>query len=154
MSVTIQIKGLDQLRKAFKQLPLDVESKCLKQSVLPAAKLIRDEVQMKAPVDTGRLERSILIKRVTGEDKWMATYLVVPRHGPKYSNVKLGGGRTANLDAYYWTWVEFGTRKMKGTPFMRPAWDKDQYAALGVMTKRLGESVDLAANALSWSIPV
>lgn len=149
MSVTVEVKGLRELNSALHQLPDRVNRRVLRASVAPAADLIRKEAQRRAPVDTGRLEQSIIIKRVTGERAELATYIVVPLHGKKAQQTKKWG-TAVDLDAYYWTFIEFGTAKMHAQPFMRPAFESLKGTALDVIVDSLKIGVDREAAQLAW----
>ena len=56
----------------------------------------------------------------------------------------------ANLsqDAWYWRFVEFGTRKMRARPFLRPALEAKRREAVQAMKDRLSERIELEAKDL------
>ena len=48
-------------------------------------------------------------------------------------------------DAYYWRFIEFGTRKMRAKPLLRAAFEAEKGRALEVMKSRLAQAIALAA---------
>ena len=63
---------------------------------------------------------------------------------------KLGRrGATNPNDPYYWWFVEFGTSKMPGTPFMRTAFNQKAVVATYAIEQKLAERVELEAAKLA-----
>lgn len=158
MSAIKYIAGLDQLAKALRELPPAIERKRLAKPVSDGAALIRDEARRLAPVaeevgaghpPPGTLKKAILVAHVRGP-ALTATYVVWVRHGKKFQHVGKSG---ANKDAFYWTFVEFGTSKMAAEPFMRPAFETRKNQALDVIIDGLRYGVDAEAALLTWSKP-
>lgn len=111
----------------------EVGSKATQKNVLlrtlkKAAKPIDDTASNMAPVDTGKLQISV----ITG------TQLTRRQRGSAYKAGKLGVAEvhvgTAMSRGMF---QEFGTLKMPASPFMRPAWDM-----------RKGEAQDIIATEL------
>jgi HK97 gp10 family phage protein len=63
---------------------------------------VRDDMERLAAVDTGLMKASISVEAV-GD----TTYITVGDNG-----------------AFYWSYVEWGTSRMKAQPFIRPALDR------------------------------
>lgn len=159
MSTIKYIAGLDQLARVLRELPPAIERKRLAKPVSDAAALIRDEAKRLAPVaievgkgdpPPGTLKAAILLAHIPG-DRLTATYAVWVRHGKKFQRMGKSGAK--NGDAFYWTFVEFGTSKMHAQPFMRPAYETRKNQALDVIIDGLRYGVDAEAALLTWSKP-
>jgi HK97 gp10 family phage protein len=68
------------------------------------------------------------------------------RQGKKYRNQ----GKRGNLsqDAWYWRFVEFGTRKMAARPFLRPALESRRREAVEAIKGRLAQRIEIEVKAL------
>jgi HK97 gp10 family phage protein len=120
-----KVEGLAELAKALRELPDRVAKNGLRVSVYAGAKVIRDEARTRAPKAAeilgpnqpppGTLKRSVIMKQIPElSSLTRQTFFVTVRHGKKYRKQ----GRQGNLsqDAWYWRFVEFGTRKMRARP--------------------------------------
>ena len=122
------------------------------------AKVIRDETRSRAPKAAqslgpkqpppGTLKRSVIMKYIrelSGGGR--QTFYVLVRHGKKYRNQ----GKRGNLsqDAWYWRFLEFGTRKMAALPFLRPALESRRREAVDAIKQRLSERIEIEAKALN-----
>lgn len=148
---TIKIEGLDKLAQVLKTLPDAIAKKRLAKPVAQATMLIRNDAIRRAPVgDTGVLEKAILMKKIPA-GALAAQYIVAVRHGKKAQTVKRKGG-IVNLDAYYWTFLEFGTSHINpAKPFMRPAFEANKEKALTIIVDGIRAGVELEAAAMAWS---
>lgn len=120
------------------------------------AEIFRDEAVRIVPVDTGVIQKNIIVKHIPekSDGAKVQTYYVTVRTG----KVNVEG------DAFYWRWVEYGhsfvKRKKKGVtwkshraamkleygsssapaqPFMRPSYDNKKMEAILTMRKRMAE---------------
>jgi HK97 gp10 family phage protein len=96
----------------------------------------------------GTLKRSVIMKHIrelSGGGR--QTFYVLVRHGKKYRNQ----GKRGNLsqDAWYWRFLEFGTRKMAARPFLRPALESRRREAVDAIKQRLSERIEIEAKALN-----
>lgn len=163
-TITVKIQGLSELRAAMSQLPDRVNRTAVRSSLQAGAAIIRNAAKAKAPVyhgevsqghpPPGTLRRSIVTKYAAEmSTPGYQVYIVTVRRGKKYQQVtqrvRGGGVRVVNLDAYYWTFVEFGTSRMPGTSFMRTAFAEQQQAAAERIKEKLGERVELEAAKLA-----
>ena len=153
-----KVEGLAELAKALRELPDRVAKNGLRVSVYAGAKVIRDEARLRAPKATeslgpnqpppGTLKRSVIMKHIrelSGGGR--QTFYVLVRHGKKYRNQ----GKRGNLsqDAWYWRFLEFGTRKMAARPFLRPALESRRREAVDAIKQRLSERIEIEAKALN-----
>jgi len=155
---TFKIEGLAELGKALRELPARVARNGLRVSVYAGAKVVRDEARARAPKaqqslgpnqpPPGTLKRSVIMKHIPDlSSSTRQTFFVTVRHGKKYRRQ----GKKGNLsqDAWYWRFVEFGTRKMRAQPFLRPALEAKRREAGQAMRDRLSERIELEARKLS-----
>jgi len=122
----LQKQVLDVLVK-LNTLPKEIKSKATKKAIRPAANLIREAAKVNAPVgETGELKRSI--KTFSLRKSKLALFV-----GPRFPRKSKGGKEFEQ--AYYGGWQEFGTRKMKGSGYVRRALDAKKNAAIELMKK-------------------
>lgn len=109
------IKGLDEFQRALEQLPKGIAKNVLRGAVAAGANVLHKEAEHLAPEyegddprpDKGLIKRAVYHKQITERSsEFMQTYFVGVRRGKK-STVKVKG-RKVSVDAYYWTWLEFG----------------------------------------------
>lgn len=151
---TFQIEGLPELQRKLSALGKLDQSKALRSGFRKAANLVRDAAKAGAlridnPATANKIAANIVTQydgryfRKTGDLKMK----VGIRGGAKsYKDTKenrrkgrvgktyAAGGTVATKgalpggDTFYWRFHEFGTEKMKATPFMRPALRNNQDA--------------------------
>ena len=154
----VKVEGLTELAKALRELPDRVAKNGLRVSVYAGAKVIRDEARLRAPKATeslgpnqpppGTLKRSVIMKHIPElSSLTRQTFFVTVRHGKKYR--KQGKKGNLSQDAWYWRFVEFGTRKMRARPFLRPALEAKRRDAVQAMKERLAERLELEAKNLN-----
>ncbi len=154
----VHVRGLAELDRALRELPVRVANRGLRASVYAGAKVIRDEARSRAPKAAqslgpkqpppGTLRRSVIMKHIrelSGGGR--QTYYVLVRQGKKYRNQ----GKRGNLsqDAWYWRFLEFGTRKMAARPFLRPALESRRREATAAIKERLTQRIQTEAKALN-----
>ncbi len=155
---TFKIEGLAELGKALRELPERVARNGLRVSVYAGAKVVRDEARARAPKAAqslgpnqpppGTLKRSVNMKHIPElSSLTRQTFFVTVRHGKKYR--KQGKKGNLSQDAWYWRFVEFGTRKMRARPFLRSALEAKRREAGQAMKDRLSERIEMEANKLS-----
>jgi HK97 gp10 family phage protein len=109
----------------------------LRRTLVKAAKGIDDAASSLAPVETGRLQISV----VTG------TKLTRRQRPSAYKAGKLGVvevhvGTAMSRGLFQ----EFGTYKMSPQPFMRPAWDNEKHRSLETIKIELWNEIEKAAK--------
>jgi HK97 gp10 family phage protein len=156
--MTVKIEGLEQLKKALNQLPVEIQQRSLRSAVSAGAKVVVDAAIAKAPTDTGSLKKAIYRYRSrSASGTGRETYYVGVRKGKKaYADTarnrrlnRVGKKYTVQGEAYYWRFLEFGTAKMQARPFLRPAFEGSRTKILDVMKQRLGKSIQDQANKLA-----
>lgn len=144
-----KITGVSDLAKLMNQLSADVQQKVGRRMVVSAANVVKQQakanVQAKGLIKTRTLVNNIVIKRETKVPKGTIQYNVGVRHGRNLTRkqkqaVKLvrRNGRVGKRylnDPYYWRFLEFSTVRRAGTPFLGPALEQKQSAAIDKMSQ-------------------
>lgn len=157
-AVSVRIEGLAELARALKELPQRIARNDLQAATMAGAAVIREDARIKAPVYTGPVAeghpppgtlRKAIIAKGIGELSTPTSRVVyvLVRHGKAFQHV---GKKGINRDAFYWRFVEFGTRKMSARPFMRPAFEAKKLEAIEAIKTKLAERIAAHAKDLSW----
>jgi HK97 gp10 family phage protein len=141
MDLTVKIEGLESLQKAFSLLPQRVAVKAASKAVRAGANVILKAARMKVPVDTGNLKKSIAVKVLNKRRDAMQVAAII---GPRVVNRR----SKAKHDGFYGFFVEYGTKKVRSQPFMRPAYDENKVAAQQAIMDIVGEAIEREAQAL------
>lgn len=181
------VKGLNEFQKALAQLPKNIARNVLRGAVAAGANVIHKEAQRLAPEyegddprpDKGLIKRAVYHKQITElSNEFVQTYFVGVRRGRK-STVKVKGQKVI-VDAYYWTWLEFGhfyvppgIQKGKGTSvknkahrayahangiwvaprsFMRPAFNTKKDEAINAMVAYFERRIPIEAQKLGLTM--
>ena len=144
MQLQVSIEGLDDLKKAFDLLPKRVAVRAASKAVREGAKIIQKAARAKVPVDTGNLKRSITIKVLNKKREAMEVAALIGPGTGYFSKSK----KTRVGDGFYGFFVEYGTKKMKAQPFMRPAYDENTVAAQQAIVNVIGEAIETEAQKL------
>ncbi|MCA3000304.1 MAG: HK97 gp10 family phage protein [Rhodocyclaceae bacterium] len=181
MSDAIRVTGLKELNDALNKLTANVALKHARGAVAAGARVIRDAAienvtKGNPEIQTGTLKRAIYSRwmREMSTMERISFFVSVKRgkvYRPKTRSTKGGKVRiTADRDAFYWTWVEFGhlarTKKsgaVKGgkrrrdatrnslkdqgakfvaaRPFMRPAYEANKRKAIEAIRDELTKRI-------------
>jgi HK97 gp10 family phage protein len=133
--VSVQITGLKELEKKMINLGPKIGRKALKGALVAGAKVIKKEAQMLVPIKTGRLRRAMYIKTMSKPNPFKENVIFGVRHGKKMSK--------RDLDAYYWTFLEFGTKFIKKVTFIQKAFQNKQTKALEKFKEVLANKISL-----------
>lgn len=113
----VVVKGLSDLNKFLQELPAKVEANVLRGALYAGAKVVRDEAKRLAPVAPPTAKNRRLYGGRAGalRDSIRAGAMVDKRAGKVMAYIRAGShgkGRKAKglTDAYYATWVEYGTQ--------------------------------------------
>ena len=145
MAASVEVKGIDQLKRALSALPEKLRKKVMVKALRAGARVVLAEarslvpvLKAPAPYRTAGLLKKRLTVRTSKEARQQGNVGVFvnvrPADGAKYKSLgKVGGvrirlkkkdskrGAKSPLDPYYWRFVEFGTKKMTARPFLQPA---------------------------------
>ncbi|MBK8916373.1 MAG: HK97 gp10 family phage protein [Phycisphaerales bacterium] len=140
-----RIEGLSDLAKALREMPEDLSKNALRAGMRAGAATIRDEARLKVPILTGRLREAVYLKQVRElSSRLTQVFFVGVRTGPKRKKNKQTGAieKDYSRDAWYWRFIEFGTRFMSARPFLRPAFERKKEAAVAAIAARLKVRID------------
>ncbi len=142
--IGIKIEGVDEVRKLMKRLPASVSKKHMRRAIRQGIALVRNHIKANAPVRTtenktyrkgrkrprpGRLRRLIRIRPRRGKRGYMKVSLFYP--------VPEGSEGNDPKNAFYWRFVEFGTKRITANPFIQRAVDRN---FSGVVRKVINET--------------
>jgi HK97 gp10 family phage protein len=141
--IDVKVRGLAELKATLATLPQAMQNTAIKGMVAAGASVIRQEAILRAPAyaeqvpaghpPAGTLKNAVYQSRLISDcTPSHEVWIVNVRKGKKFQAHKKGG-QTVNADAYYATWVEYGTVKMSARPFMRPAFEAKKSAAVDAM---------------------
>ena len=109
----------EQLLKALKQLPINIQKNVMVGAIRAGANVVRDEARRLAPVDTGNLQKSIAtIQNTSRNDRFSMV-----KSNPNFISFSVTPSRGGKYDGWYAHFFEFGTSKMNARPFLRPAFE-------------------------------
>lgn len=134
-SVTVQVDGLRDLGDRMKTLKSDMANRIARAATAAGSVVIRDAAKQKVPVDTGNLRQNVIVKRLPKSESAGLTseHIVTVRKG-KLTKKQKGAGLK---DAFYGSFVEFGTVKMPARPYLRPAFDQNKERAVDAIKDRI-----------------
>jgi len=121
-SFSVKIEGLKELEKKMIELGPKIGRKALKGALVAGAIVVRKEAQRLAPALTGRLRKAMYVKKMGKPNPFKENVIFGVRHGRKMSK--------RDLDAYYWSFLEFGTKFIKKISFIQMAFQKTQTRVL------------------------
>ncbi len=131
--LTVEITGLKELERKMIALGPKISRKALKSALVAGAKVIQEVAQQRAPVKSGRLRRAMYVKRINKPNPYAENVIFGVRHGSKMQK--------RDLDAYYWSFLEFGTKYIKAMAFVRNAFKIAKLRAVErvkeVLTKKI-----------------
>ena len=151
---SVEMKGLEQMRVALRELPKLVQQKVLEGAVAAGGKVIAKEAKQKVLVDTGLLRRNIRSTRGKRRDSEASAFVTVRRlTKAKIRAYKKATGKDAStnpLDPYYWRVLEFGKSTRTAHPFLRPAFNEKGKDAAEAIKEKLGAGIEEQAKKVAW----
>ena len=137
--VTVRVTGMKELAAKLQSFGPKLARNGLRAAVSAGAEVIRKDVQARAPVDEGTLRRAVYKKQIREEsNNTKQTFYVGVRSGKKYQKKK--------QDAWYWRFLEFGTKYIAARPFVRPAFESKKNEAVERMKEKLAERIKKIAG--------
>lgn len=118
--IEVKLKGDLDCLAAFQELREHVRGNLFRTAVRSAAERMLAEIIARAPVLTGNLVSNL--RALTSSARGVMRGRVVINSGGESKT----GSRT---DAFYWRFVEFGTRHAPAHPFVAPAFEAEREAA-------------------------
>jgi len=154
--VKFEMKGVEKIVKAMKEIGLKQSANVIRNSIHSQASQARDEVRANAPVhpvDVVKYEKGG-VQKITKKGT-LKRAIKAKRRKPEQGNTKFRSnviieqGNNVKNDAYYWHMVEHGTIKMDKQPFIAPVEKKYKSTAEPAVRQ---EVVDRIENKLQRAI--
>ena len=126
--IQVKVKGIPDLRNALREIPKKLRKRALRNALAAGARVIRDDARRSVPV----LQEFVPYRRIGTVRKAInvRSSKIARRSGDVGVFVNVRPAKVANrggkspVDPFYWRFLEFGTKKMRAFPFLRPAADK------------------------------
>lgn len=170
--VTVQVKGLQELRSALLGFPKEINEKIQQSSLLAGARLIRDKAKdlaptLKAPSKyrlAGVLKKNIRMARSKPSKGMTATVVIGVRKFAKsvirrfkqaaYRRGKTIRGADIIGNPFYWRFMELGYTDRKGVwhgphggrGFLRPAMHDNATEAIRLTVEATGKNIERVAR--------
>ena len=134
--MSFKVEGLNELMNALKAYPQNLKRKAVGPALKEITRRIRNDARAHAPKDTSELAKHIIDASSKSPSPAIIKRAIFVRKIRKvsrksYERMRLKGKRVylagysstgrAKISAFYAHMVEYGTKKMKARPFMRPA---------------------------------
>ncbi len=154
MKVAYQLSGFAELDALLKQLPKSVARKVTRQALRKAGAIVRDEMKVLAPVETGELRRSVRVMagKTRTRTKTAVFVGISGRQGPLAHLIEFGSAAhtiaTKNKRVLHdrASGKFFGkVVKHPGTParpFVRPAADAKASEVIATLAQELGAGIE------------
>ena len=135
----MKIEGLDEIVKNMQAIAKDLKGDPLRASLRKGLNVIRDQARTNAPRgETGRLAPAINTRPLPADD--------VPSNATDGQELFVASSRKKDADApgnaWYWHFVEFGTKKMPARPFLAPAFDSRKQAAIDEFVNEMRKQLE------------
>jgi HK97 gp10 family phage protein len=127
-SISVTVKGTEQLATKFRRLQFAMRGDILVAAASVGAEVIKAESKNIVPVDTGNLRASITSEETSRSDT--------------SASVAVGYGKQAPYGKY----VELGTSRMAAQPFLRPPMTTHRDQAIRAVTDSLKRQIDRVAT--------
>lgn len=135
MNWTLRFEGGNELATRLEMLPENLSRKIMVEALQAGAQPIQARAAQGAPRRTGRLATHIGIG--------LARRIGSPQGGRwrQSDETEFAVAVGPTKDVFYGLFQEYGTRHHGAQPFMRPAFDTQSAAALGIIADRLWEAL-------------
>ena len=142
IDLNLDFSGLEDIARDLTRLSKAENNKVLRDATRAGAGILREEVIDRAPVDSGKLRRNVMVITQRGRNGEITSGVhirgVNPRTGGSDNTMKASNPR----NAFYWRFVELGTSNMPAHPFVRPAFDTRQEEATQAALARMNQAID------------
>lgn len=166
MSEQVSIQGLDGLLRSLREAPKAIQGRAVQAGMRKGGNVIRDDARRRAPKESGFMASQIVTRRANSRSRQRAgvgqggeyfTVGVKTGRRRKYANTKRNRrrGRVGKVYeeagwAYYWRFVEFGTKKMRASPFLTPAGEAKGPEAAQVIINETWAALDKQLKKDGW----
>lgn len=150
--IHVHLAGVDELRRALKGVPEKLRKRGIRHALRKAGRVISGEAKRLAPVLKGtakRRQRGTVRKAIAVRSSKFARRLgnegvfinVRPLRGKRQLKLGKAGAKNPN-DPFYWQFLEFGTKKMRARPFLRPAARRKSQEAINTFMRSVKPYID------------
>lgn len=166
MADQVTIQGLEGLLCSLREAPKAVQGRAVQTGMRKGGNLIRDDARRRAPKASGFMASQIVTRRANSRSRQRAgvgqggeyfTVGVKTGRRRKYANTKRNRrrGRVGKVYeesgwAYYWRFVEFGTKNMRASPFLTPAGETKGPEAAQVIINETWAALDKQLKKDGW----
>ncbi|MCU1030217.1 HK97 gp10 family phage protein [Stenotrophomonas maltophilia] len=166
MTEQVSIQGLDGLLRSLREAPKAIQGRAVQAGMRKGGNVIRDDARLRAPKESGFMASQIVTRRANSRSRQRAgvgqggeyfTVGVKTGRRRKYANTKRNRrrGRVGRVYeeagwAYYWRFVEFGTKKMRASPFLTPAGEAKGPEAAQVIINETWAALDKQLKKGGW----
>ncbi len=166
MAEQVSIQGLAGLLRSLREAPRAVQGSAVRAGMRKGSNVIRDDARRRAPKASGFLASQIITRRANAQSRSRAGvgkdgeyFTVGVRSGRrrKYANTKRnkqrGRAGKSYVDrgwAYYWRFLEFGTKKQRASPFLTPAGEAKGPEAAQVIIDETRAALDKQLRKEGW----
>ncbi|WP_256647521.1 HK97-gp10 family putative phage morphogenesis protein [Stenotrophomonas maltophilia] len=166
MSEQLSIQGLDGLLRSLREAPKAIQGRAVQAGMRKGGNVIRDDARRRAPKSSGFMASQIVTRRANSKSRQRAgvgqggeyfTVGVKTGRRRKYANTKRNRrrGRVGKVYeeagwAYYWRFVEFGTKNMRASPFLTPAGETKGPEAAQVIINETWAALDKQLKKDGW----
>lgn len=166
MSEQVSIQGLDGLLRSLREAPKAIQGRAVRSGMRKGGNVIRDDAKRRAPKASGFMASQIVTRRANSKSRQRAgvgqggeyfTVGVKTGRRRKYANTKRnrrrgGVGKVYEESgwAYYWRFVEFGTKNMRASPFLTPAGETKGPEAAQVIINETWAALDKQLKKDGW----
>jgi HK97 gp10 family phage protein len=147
MSITIDLKGPDAIKRAFAELPPRLARKVIRRGLRAGAKIVRADAQAHAPVDTGLTRKAIKVRSGRGRKKGLITMGVVIGQGDYRGETFYGA-----FQEFGWKAGERGSehrRQVEGKHFMGHALAEKEGPAKAAIAEVISDGIEREAEGLA-----
>jgi HK97 gp10 family phage protein len=142
---TIQITGLADLEKLLEDFSDRIAKNILSGAIRAGAVVIQNEARRTAPQSAEEHQAGRKGKKVMVSPGNLRKNIKV-RSAPRKSKTQpVEYWVYVSKKAWYWTFVEFGTKKMQARPFLRPAFESRKQEALDRIKEYLAARIEKEA---------
>jgi len=147
MDDSVQLTGFDDLAKKLRELAPAMRKRVLRNALAAGARLVRDDAKRHAPLLTNAAQAPHRQRGTVKAAIRVRTSKQARKAGDVgvFVNVKpakgVARGAKSRTDPFYWRWLEFGSKKIAATPFLKPAAAKLP-EALKVFESQVGKWID------------
>ena len=140
MNVTFDVHGLDDIERKLKALGGRAAERALSSGLRAGAAVIVREARKRAPKRTGKLRKNIYSFKIKKKNR---------THAVEYGvGVRVKGKPKDPKNAFYWSFIEFGTSKVPARPFLRPALKAGHSSAVTAMRRKVLQRIEIEAARL------